>query len=279
MRVYNTASGVVLEHDGRYWRVPLGWDALVNDDDLEGRLAGIVGRPPDAGAPEPGTLLAPIGSQEVWAAGVTYWRSRTARMEESKAAGGGSFYDRVYEAERPEIFFKATPHRVVGPGGAVRIRRDSSWSVPEPELALVVNARGAIVGCTIGNDMSARDIEGENPLYLPQAKVYTGSCALGPGLSVGREVLAPSTRISIAIARDGRVAFEGQTTVGSMKRTADDLVAYLFRDNSFPDGCVLLTGTGIVPPDEFTLAAGDRVTIGIDGIGSLENVVRVGGDA
>jgi 2-dehydro-3-deoxy-D-arabinonate dehydratase len=279
MRLFHTSSGVILEHDGRHWRVSLTWDALVNGDDLAGGLAAIADGAPDAHEPDPGTLLAPIGSQEVWAAGVTYLRSRTARMEESKAAGGGSFYDRVYDADRPELFFKATPHRVVGPGGVVRVRRDSSWSVPEPELALVVNARGAIVGCTIGNDMSARDIEGENPLYLPQAKVYAGSCALGPAVSVGRDVLVPSTRIAIAIARDGRTVFEGQTTVGSMKRTADELVGYLFRDNSFPNGCVLLTGTGVVPPDDFTLAAGDKVAISIDGIGTLENTVRVGTEA
>jgi 2-dehydro-3-deoxy-D-arabinonate dehydratase len=275
-RLFNTSSGVILEHDGRHWSVPLTWDALVNDDDLAARLAAIARTTPDGLAPGPGTVLAPIGSQEVWAAGVTYLRSRTARMEESKAAGGGSFYDRVYDAERPELFFKATPHRVVGPDGVVCVRRDSSWSVPEPELALVVNARGAIVGCTIGNDMSARDIEGENPLYLPQAKVYAGSCALGPAVLLGREALAPSTRISITIARAGRTVFEGRTTVGSMKRTADELVGFLFRDNSFPSGCVLLTGTGVVPPDDFALAAGDRIAIGIDGIGALENVVRVG---
>jgi 2-dehydro-3-deoxy-D-arabinonate dehydratase len=200
-------------------------------------------------------------------------------MEESKAAGGGSFYDRVYEAERPELFFKATPHRVVGPGGVVRVRRDSTWSVPEPELALVVNARGVIVGCTIGNDMSARDIEGENPLYLPQAKVYAGSCALGPAVAIGRGVLVESTAIAIAIARGGQTVFEGRTSVGSMRRTPDELVGFLFRDNVFPDGCVLLTGTGVVPPDDFTLAAGDVVTISIDGIGSLENEVRIGADS
>jgi 2-dehydro-3-deoxy-D-arabinonate dehydratase len=276
MRLYNTSSGVLLERGGQYWTVPLAWDSLVNDEDLAGRLAAVAREAPDASAPAGPTLRAPIGTQEVWAAGVTYWRSRTARMEESKAAGGGSFYDRVYEAARPELFFKATPHRVVGPGGAVRVRRDSAWSVPEPELALVVSARGAIVGCTIGNDMSARDIEGENPLYLPQAKVYAGSCALGPAVSVGRDVLAASTAIRLSIARAGQPVFEGETSVGSMRRTPDELVEYLFRENEFPAGCVLLTGTGVVPPDAFTLVDGDVVSITIDGIGTLENLVRSG---
>jgi 2-dehydro-3-deoxy-D-arabinonate dehydratase len=276
MRLFNTSRGVVLEHDTHHWHVPLTWDVLVNDEDLEGRLAALTARPADAGAPDPASVLAPLGSQEIWAAGVTYLRSRTARMEESRVAGGGSFYDRVYDAARPELFFKATPHRVVGPAGTVRIRRDSRWSVPEPELALVVNARARIVGCTIGNDMSARDIEGENPLYLPQAKVYAESCALGPVLRIGRDPLAGSTRIHLAIRRGGRTVFEGQTTVGTMKRTADELVEYLFRDNVFPSGCVLLTGTGIVPPDDFSLAGGDVVSIAIDGIGTLENFVRVG---
>jgi 2-dehydro-3-deoxy-D-arabinonate dehydratase len=276
MRLFHTSSGVTLEHDEQHWTVPLAWDALVNDDGLEKRLADLIARPPDGRRPAAADLRPPLGSQEVWAAGVTYLRSRTARMEESRVAGGGSFYDRVYDAARPELFFKATPHRVVGPGGAVRIRRDSRWTVPEPELALVVNARGRIVGCTVGNDMSARDIEGENPLYLPQAKVYAQSCALGPAMCVGRAALAPETRIHLSITRDGRTAFEGATTVGTMKRSADELVEYLFRDNTFPDGCVLLTGTGVVPPDEFTLVQGDLVAIAIDGIGTLENVVRGG---
>jgi 2-dehydro-3-deoxy-D-arabinonate dehydratase len=279
MHLLKTATSVVLEHSDRFWAVPGEWDAIINDERLEARLAAIVRDAPETTAPAPGSLRAPIGSQEVWAAGVTYWRSRTARMEESKAAGGGSFYDRVYEAERPELFFKATPHRVVGPGGLVRVRRDSKWSVPEPELALVVNARGTIVGCTIGNDMSARDIEGENPLYLPQAKVYSGSCALGPGVAVGRGVLVDSTVIAIAIAREGRTVFEGQTTVGSMRRTPDELVEFLYRENDLPNGSVLLTGTGVVPPDDFALAAGDVVRIAIDGIGTLENEVRVGAGA
>jgi 2-dehydro-3-deoxy-D-arabinonate dehydratase len=197
-------------------------------------------------------------------------------MEESKEAGGGSFYDRVYSAARPELFFKATGRRVVGPGAPVRIRSDAKWSVPEPELTLVVNAAGEIVGYTVGNDMSSRDIEGENPLYLPQAKVYDGSCALGPCVLVAQdpnELLARETAIAITIDRAGKTAFRGQTTLAELKRDPRELVEYLYRDNSFPQGALLLTGTGIVPGDDFTLATGDRIRITIDGIGTLENEV------
>jgi 2-dehydro-3-deoxy-D-arabinonate dehydratase len=218
-------------------------------------------------------ILAPIGAQEVWAAGVTYFRSRSARMEESKDAGGGSFYDRVYSAARPELFFKATARRVIGPGAAVRIRSDATWSVPEPELTLLLNPRGKIVGHTIGNDMSSRDIEGENPLYLPQAKVYDGSCALGPCVLLSSEPLEKTTGIRIEIVRADGVAFAGETTLAELKREPQELASYLFRDNSFPDGAYLMTGTGIVPGDEFTLAAGDLIRISIDGIGTLENRV------
>jgi 2-dehydro-3-deoxy-D-arabinonate dehydratase len=218
-------------------------------------------------------LLAPIGSQEVWAAGVTYFRSRDARMDESRESGGATFYDRVYEAPRPEMFFKATPQRVVGPGGTVRVRRDSTWSVPEPELVLVINAAGAVVGYTVGNDVSARDIEGENPLYLPQAKVYDGACAIGPGVLFTEAPLPPTTGIRLTITRGGAVAFEGQTTTGQIKRGFDELAGWLYRETTFPVGCYLFTGTGIVPPDAFTLASGDQVAIAIDGIGTLSNSV------
>ena len=194
-------------------------------------------------------------------------------MEESKSAGGGDFYDRVYAASRPELFFKAMPHRVVGHEGIVRIRRDSKWNVPEPELTLVINRRGKIVGYTIGNDMSSRDIEGENPLYLPQAKCYDGSCALGPGVWVTEGPLPKSTEIHIEISRAGQVAFEGATTLAQMKREPEELVEYLYRECSFPTGCYLLTGTGVVPPDAFTLQAGDEIKIRIDPIGTLRNVV------
>lgn len=218
-------------------------------------------------------LLAPIESQEVWAAGVTYHRSRDARMEESESAGGGDFYDRVYNAERPELFFKATPHRVVGPGGKVAIRSDAKWSVPEPELALVVNPRGKILGYSIGNDMSSRDIEGENPLYLPQAKVYDRCCALGPCVLASSAPLPRTTAIRLEILRSGQNAFSGNTTLHELKRDPQSLVEYLYHDNSFPKGCILLTGTGIVPPDTFTLAHGDEIRITIDRIGTLVNTV------
>ncbi len=214
----------------------------------------------------------------MWAAGVTYLRSRDARMDESKKAGGetggaSAFYDRVYDAERPEIFFKATAERVVGPGAAVRIRQDSTWNVPEPELTLFVTSSGRIVGYTVGNDMSSRSIEGENPLYLPQAKTYDGSAALGPCLYVPEAPLAPDTQIRLAIIREYQAAFTGQIAINQMKRQHDELVSFLFRACSFPNGCYLMTGTGIVPPDNFTLRADDEISITIDGIGTLTNVV------
>ena len=224
--------------------------------------------------PLPKDLLAPIENQEVWASGVTYYRSREARMEESESAGGGDFYDKVYSAERPELFFKATPHRVVGPEASVRIRRDSHWNVPEPELTLLISPGGKILGYTIGNDMSSRDIEGANPLYLPQAKVYDGCCALGPAILVAAEPPAASTGIHLKIVRDGAPVFRGSITLAELKRGLEELVSYLYRESSFPNGCFLLTGTGIVPPESFTLAVGDRVEISIDGIGTLANLVE-----
>ena len=221
------------------------------------------------------TLLPPIDQQEVWAAGVTYTRSRTARMEESTAAA--ACYDRVYEAPRPELFFKAMPYRVVGPDQPVRIRLDAVWSVPEPELALVLNSRMNLVGFTIGNDMSSRDIEGENPLYLPQAKVYNQSCALGPCITLA-EGMPDHDEIGIhlAVLRRHAIAFEGRTTVGQMHRSFSDLIDYLGRDNTFRYGAILLTGTGIVPDDDFRLRAGDIINITIDGIGTLVNPVAQG---
>jgi 2-dehydro-3-deoxy-D-arabinonate dehydratase len=219
------------------------------------------------------TFLPPLDAQEVWAAGVTYKRSKQAREEESK--GAARFYDMVYTAPRPELFFKATARRVVGSGAAVHIRRDARWSVPEPEVALVVSPQLKIVGYTIGNDMSSRDIEGENPLYLPQAKVYDGSCALGPVITLASD-LPPREQVAIrlAIIRAGAVVFEGQTSLAAMARTFEDLVSWLGRDNSFPDGVILLTGTGIVPPDDFTLASGDEIAIEVTGIGELRNKVQ-----
>jgi 2-dehydro-3-deoxy-D-arabinonate dehydratase len=222
--------------------------------------------------PSPAEFLSPIGSQEVWASGVTYLRSRNARMEESKDAGGGTFYDRVYLAERPELFFKATPHRVIAPGKPMRLRSDSRWNVPEPELALALNSHGEIFGYTVANDLSSRDIEGENPLYLPQAKVWSDCCALGPGILVG-DVPGPDTTIRLEIERANLPAFDGATSLSQMKRSLPELAAWLWRDNTFPNGAFLLTGTGIVPPDDFTLASGDRVRITIAGIGTLENSI------
>ncbi len=217
-------------------------------------------------------LLPPIDSQEVWGAGVTYERSKVARQEESEQ--GGSFYDLVYRADRPELFFKATPSRVVGPGEAIVVRGDTGWCVPEPELALVISPSLDLVGFTIGNDVSARDIEGVNPLYLPQAKVYRGCCALGPGITVAADMPALSeVEIRLEIDRGGRVAFDGSTPGSRMVRSYRELIDWLARDNVFPDGVVLLTGTGIVPPDEFTLQTGDVVRISISGIGTLTNEV------
>ncbi|MFN5755253.1 MAG: fumarylacetoacetate hydrolase family protein [Planctomycetia bacterium] len=219
-------------------------------------------------------LLPPVERQEVWAAGVTYLRSKTARMEESDFSA--TAYDRVYEAPRPEIFFKAVADKVVGPGDGVGIRADSRWNVPEPELALVMNSRGDLVGCTIGNDMSSRDIEGENLLYLPQAKVYDRSCGLGPWIVLGcSEAEAREWTVSITIDRAGREVFAGRTRIDQIKRSFTELADYLRRSQSFPHDVVLRTGTGVVPDESFTLAAGDRVSITIDGIGTLENPVMV----
>lgn len=219
-------------------------------------------------------LCAPLERQEVWAAGVTYLRSKTARMGESEF--GATAYDRVYAAERPELFFKSLAEKVVAAGEPVGIRRDARWSVPEPELALVLNSRGTIVGYTIGNDMSARDIEGESLLYLPQAKVYERSCALGPSIRLGvSESAARAWTIGLSIRRQGQVVFTGQTSVGQIKRGFDELAGFLFRSQSFPNGAVLLTGTGIVPPDAFTLQAQDLVEIEVSGIGRLCNPVAV----
>ena len=276
MKLYNTKKGIFANgNDDKWYKLDVpSWDDLVSDSDLSARVCHASGSPIGE-KPEPGDLLSPIGSQEVWAAGVTYYRSRTARMDESKDAGGGTFYDRVYSAERPELFFKATARRVVGPGGPVRIRADAKWSVPEPELTLLLNPCGQIAGYTIGNDMSSRDIEGENPLYLPQAKVYDGSCALGPCLLLADQPLPKTTAISITIERSGSTAFQGQTTLDMLKRNPQDLAGYLFRENTFPAGAYLMTGTGIVPDDTFTLAYGDVIHISIDGIGTLTNHVAL----
>lgn len=216
--------------------------------------------------------IAPIDRQEVWAAGVTYKRSKVAREEES--AGAAQFYDKVYTADRPELFLKSTPERVVGPGGNIRVRRDGKWNVPEPELALVIAPDLRIVGYTIGNDVSSRDIEGENPLYLPQAKIYDGSCAVGPVITLA-SALPPLAEVGIrlVIRRGGLVAFDGSTSAGQLNRTVESLVGWLGKEYSLPHGAMLLTGTGIVPPDEFSLTIGDVVEITVEGIGTLINPV------
>ena len=274
MTLYRTGDGVVVQpRDEDARRVDTGWDELLRAPSL----ASIARRAYDGGEAvdtvQPDAMLVPLVSQEVWAAGVTYYRSRDARMAESADAGGGSFYDRVYEAERPELFFKANARTVVGTGERIAIRSDATWSVPEPELVLLANPDGVLTGYTVGNDVSSRDIEGENPLYLPQAKVYDRSCAIGPGVLVADDPLPAATSISMRITRQGRQEFAGSTKLSELKRTAEELLGYLYRHNAFADGCYLMTGTGIVPPDGFTLASGDEVTIAIDGVGELSNVV------
>jgi 2-dehydro-3-deoxy-D-arabinonate dehydratase len=277
MKLYRTANGYILEHHDKFYAgKDTSWDHLVTHENLEEHLTkALQHQSPLAGsfAEIESSLLPPIGTQEVWASGVTYYRSRNARMEESKSAGGGDFYDRVYSAERPELFFKSMPHRVVGHRGKVAIRQDATWSVPEPELTLLISPSAKIVGYTIGNDMSSRDIEGENPLYLPQAKVYDRSCALGPGILVTAEPLPSSTKIDLQILRAGKPVFSGSTALTELKRKLSTLVEYLYRDNTFHSGCFLLTGTGIVPPDEFTLQQQDEIHITIGGIGTLINTV------
>ncbi len=273
MLLYRTQNGPALHAESRWFCIDRDWDALVNDDALASYLKSQAGSltPDESLAEAARRPLAPIGLQEVWAAGVTYFRSRTARMEESQTAGGGDFYDRVYQAPRPEIFFKATPHRVAAPGQAMHLRRDSKWIVPEPELTLVVTRGGKIVGYTAGNDLSCRDIEGENPLYLPQAKTFDRCAAVGPAILVAEGPLPPETTIGVTIRRGAAAVFSGETTLAQMKRSLGELVGYLFRDNSHPHGCLLMTGTGIVPPDDVSLRSGDVVEITIDGVGTLSN--------
>ena len=273
MKLSRLANAVLVEHEGRSYLVHEPWDALMNRPALIAWLEHELRTMPVAQDVGGHPVLAPVVSQEVWAAGVTYFRSRTARIEESQGAGGGSFYDRVYNADRPELFFKAAPWRVRASGESVRIRADSRWNVPEPELALYVNARAEIIGYTIGNDVSSRDIEGENPLYLPQAKTYDGSCALGPSVLLRDEPLGADTSIDLRIERGGAIVHEGATTLAQMRRTPEELVRWLFRETSFPHGVVLLTGTGVIPPDTFTLQSGDRVSITIPPIGTLVNAV------
>jgi len=269
--LYPSANHLIAVSGDRTVRLDLALDTLFVAQNPSALLRDLIALAPAAALPT--KLSAPLQSQEVWAAGVTYFRSMTARKEESKDAGGGTFYDRVYHADRPELFFKSTPHRVAASGEPVRIRADSKWNVPEPELTLAINSSGKIFGYTIGNDMSSRDIEGENPLYLPQAKVYDRSAALGPALLITDEPLPPTTEIAIEIRRADTAVFNGATTLSQIKRTFTSLAEFLFRDNSFPRGCYLMTGTGVVPPDHFTLHSGDEVRITIAPIGTLINSI------
>lgn len=277
MQVYKTTNGIIIVREGQcYEAKETNWDLFINRDELHALLLEeTTGQSSIGGFDWLGQqqILAPVGNQEVWAAGVTYLRSKAARMEESKDSGASVFYDKVYDAARPELFFKGVGSRVIGPGGYVRIRKDSTWNVPEPELTLVVTSSSKIVGYAIGNDMSSRDIEGENPLYLPQAKVYDGSAAIGPCVLVPREPVPGSTSIAMQIEREGKDLFTGKTTIDRMKRSHTELVDYLFREYSHPLGCYLMTGTCVVPENDFTLQSGDRVTIQIDGIGTLINTV------
>jgi 2-dehydro-3-deoxy-D-arabinonate dehydratase len=276
MQLYKTKAAVLVSHENDFYASPLEWDILINRKNLHAFLSSEIKnwkKISHGSQLIANELLAPIGTQEVWAAGVTYYRSMVARAEESKQSGGSTFYDKVYEAERPEIFFKATPHRVANPTEEVFIRKDSTWNVPEPELTLYINSAGTIEGYTVGNDMSSRSIEGENPLYLPQAKTYDRSAALGPCLYVSSSPISSDTTISMEIVRKGKQVFNDSVQISKMKRTHTELAGFLFRECSFPAGCFLMTGTCIVPPNDFTLDTGDVVSIHIDHIGTLTNTI------
>lgn len=278
MKIYKVKKDILVQENDIYYLLKNeDWDRFVNDDNLLKKIKEAVSTASPienvVGLLEK-KLDAPIGNQEIWASGVTYYKSKLGRQEESKKAGGGDFYDRVYHAARPELFFKASPHRVVGNGDWVAIRDDSTWDVPEPELTLVITTGGKIVGYTIGNDMSSRSIEGENPLYLPQAKTYDGSAAVGPCIYVTNEPLPKDTTIFMQILRNGHVVFEGDIGIDQIKRDFDELVEYLYRECSFPHGSLLMTGTGIVPGKDFTLHRGDEIRITIEPIGTLVNRVK-----
>lgn len=277
MKIYKIKRGIIIAKEADF-KIVKGqdWDAFINDDLLFDKISGEIGvaiSSAEANDLLSTELLAPIQSQEVWGSGVTYFSSKIGRQEESKDAGGGSFYAHVYEAERPELFFKASAHRVVGAGQNVRIRRDSTWDVPEPELTLMISSSGKIIGYSIGNDMSSRSIEGENPLYLPQAKSYDGCAALGPCIYVTDKPLPKDTKIHLKIFRAGEKVFSDTVGIDQIKRSFEELVGFLYRECSFPHGSFLMTGTGIVPGSDFTLQSGDKIAIQIDGIGILENTV------
>ena len=277
MKLFKTKDAVLLQTTDAIFRLDnQDWDALVNMENLYGFLEAYANTHVSIESTiDDKQLEAPIGTHEIWAAGVTYLRSKEARMDEAKDSGGADFYAKVYEAKRPELFFKSTAARSAGPDQEVFIRKDSHWNVPEPELTLFANASGKIVGYTIGDDMSSRDIEGENPLYLPQAKCYQRAAAIGPCLLVTSKPIDADTQIHMSIERNKEIVFNGSISINQMKRKHDELISYLFMEMDFPQGVYLMTGTCLVPPNDFTLAAEDLVHISIDGIGSLRNKVAV----
>lgn len=277
MKIYKLTRAILIEHGG-HWYLVQGqeWDDFINDDQLYRKAEALTEElTPIDNAQDllTSSLDAPMQGQELWASGVTYIRSKQGRQEESAKTGGSDFYARVYEAERPELFFKASRHRVVGHGGKVRIRKDSSWDVPEPELVLMLSSSGKIIGYSIGNDMSSRSIEGENPLYLPQAKTYDGCAALGPCILVTQAPLPSDTKIQLEISRNQQKIFSGDIEINQIKRGFEELAGFLFRECSFPHGALLMTGTGIVPGGDFTLESGDIISITVEEIGTLTNQV------
>lgn len=275
MKLYNTVNGIVIECNDKLYLIKENWNMFINNDAVLQKATAALTTAIVVDKTAIENVLPTIGNQqELWACGVTYYRSMVGRQEESKASGGADFYGKVYEAERPECFFKSTPQRVVGNNDFVRIRKDSTWDVPEPELTLVVTSSGKIIGYTVGNDMSSRSIEGENPLYLPQAKTYDGCAALGPCVYLTDEPLSPETNIHLTIKRNNEVVFEGTIALSQMKRTPQELVSFIYRECSFPNGCLIMTGTGIVPSSDFTLQSGDVTQISIDNIGTLTNTVK-----
>jgi 2-dehydro-3-deoxy-D-arabinonate dehydratase len=278
LKLYRTRAGVVISEGAGYYLLgEVDWDCLINRDDLHTHLHALIAlmQPSyTAAALVRAELMSPVGTQEIWAAGVTYLRSLDARVAESHDAGGADFYARVYDADRPEIFFKATPQRVARPGGPMRLRRDSTWDVPEPEFTLYITSSGRIVAYTIGNDLSSRSIEAQNPLYLPQAKTWDLSASLGPCLYVPSTPLPLDTAIELQILRDGSEMFRGATQLNQMKRSFTELANWLFIECSFPTGVFLMTGTCIVPPDDFTLEPGDEIRITVPPIGTLVNTLH-----
>ncbi len=274
MKVYKTKKGIIIEKENKSWLLKdTDWDEFINDDHIFEKIEKLISSLPEAGNIIE-DILPPVGNQELWACGVTYLRSKVGRQEESKSSGGADFYEKVYEAERPEVFFKSTAHRIVGHQAKVNIRKDSTWDVPEPELTLAVTSSGKIIGYTIGNDMSSRSIEGENPLYLPQAKTYDACAAVGPCIFITKSPPDGATLIQLEINRNGKQVFEGNVALNQMKRTPEELVSFVYRECSFPYGALIMTGTGIVPGHDFTLQSGDEIKITIDPIGTLINSVK-----